>query len=465
MIQRSRQNRFVGGRTWPALMVVLLAGLCPSLQAGGGPVDVPPSSEPRVPLGHSLTESGLVASEGTYQPFVRIHKGEAIHSRDLLVALPGFKVVLQPENKASRITLWGNLPGLSESPVLESSIILHDSRAYDLDMTLLGGRVVLTNTRKEGPARIWIRGESGVQLILPEPGDTISLESYGRWPRGAAFVHKRKDGIKPVRVWQIYCLKGKVEIKALRTEWLMAAPPGLAYFHGDSVDGPSASGPEKRDTLPDWWTARTTRPKLAKLVESVIDTYTGKFKTSDPDQVATEILAAADKDTNKIRARVMRYLVVHAMGAIDEIEKVAEFLEQSKYEEKRAAAVVALRHWIGAREGRDDKLFTILHQDLNYTKAEAETLMQLLHSPFDPNQPETYETLIAYLKHRKQAVRELAHWHLVRLAPIGQKIPFDASAPDDQRDKAVAAWKALIPAGELPREGKPDDTKKPAAKE
>ena len=84
--------------------------------------------------------------------------------------------------------------------------------------------------------------------------------------------------------------------------------------------------------------------------------------------------------------------------------------------------------------------------------------MQLLHSPFDREAPETFETLIAYLKHRKQGVRELAHWHLVRLAPIGRKIPFDAGGTAEDREKAAAAWRELVPAGTLPKD-KVDDTK------
>jgi hypothetical protein len=96
----------------------------------------------------------------------------------------------------------------------------------------------------------------------------------------------------------------------------------------------------------------------------------------------------------------------------------------------------------------------VLRDELNYTKAEAETIMQMLHSPFDRGQAETYETLIAYLKHRKQAVRELAYWHLSRLTTVGRDIAYDAAAPAAERNKAVAAWKKLIPDGELPKEDK-----------
>ena len=146
------------------------------------------------------------------------------------------------------------------------------------------------------------------------------------------------------------------------------------------------------------------------------------------------------------------------MIALDEAGKVAELLGESTDADVRRIAVVALRHWIGAHDGRDPKLFDILQHDLRYTPTEADAFLQLLHSPFDADQAETYETLIAFLKHRKQSIRELAHWHLVRLAPAGRDIPFDAGADAATRGKAVASWKKLIPGGELPREKK-DGTK------
>ena len=58
--------------------------------------------------------------------------------------------------------------------------------------------------------------------------------------------------------------------------------------------------------------------------------------------------------------------------------------------------------------------------------------------------------MIALLKHSKLPVRELARWHLVRLAPAGKKIDFDAAAPEADRQKAYEQWRALIPEGQLP---------------
>ena len=47
-------------------------------------------------------------------------------------------------------------------------------------------------------------------------------------------------------------------------------------------------------------------------------------------------------------------------------------------------------------------------------------------------------------------MRELARYHLYRWVIDGRKIPYDASYSAEQLDKAVQAWKELIPSGKLP---------------
>ena len=262
-------------------------------------------------------------------------------------------------------------------------------------------------------------------------------------------------------MWQAYCLKGALHIKGPRNEWSMSAPPGPAFFHGDSDRGPSTQGPERLAKVPEWANPNAKPSPVAKAIQNMLDTYGPKLKSKDVEEVVAELLVLADKDSDQKRAAFTRQLVVFGMAAEDMVGKVAALLDDSPHDDVRKTAVVALRHWIGGGEGRDVKLYEILQNDLAYNKNEAETVMQLLHSPFKPDQPETYETLIAYLKHRRPAVRELAAWHLYRLAPIGRKIVFDAAAPVAQRNKAADEWKKLIPSGELPKEPKDETKEKP----
>jgi hypothetical protein len=430
-------------------VVGLLALVVGTAAGQNGPIDLPPSSEPRVPVATVLEAAGLLSSEGAGHPFNRVLAKETVYSRDLLVALPGLQATLAPKSRAVTLTLWGNLPGLSDSPVLESAVILHDSRAYDLDFTLLRGRIVLTNTKKTGPAKVWLRRSNvGVELVLEE-GASLTLEAYGRWPHGVPFSLKAVRDEAPTVFWQVAVVKGSVGIRAGKLSYSMSAPPGPSYFRGDSVSGPNPDGPERRDTLPNWADPKAEPSAEGKLIASLVEEYRGKLKSKDALEAGAELLAAAAKDPDKARAREVRRIYVFALGATDNLPDLLEALNNEKHEDIRKTAVVALRHWIGAAAGRDIKLYEVL-LGLRYSKAEAETILQLLHSPFNAYQPEDFETLLAYLKHGRLAVRELAYWHLYRLAPAGRDIIYDAAGSTAEREKGAAAWKKLIPSGELP---------------
>jgi hypothetical protein len=427
--------------------------------AGNGPVDLPSSSEPRVPVATVVEAAGLLTSEGSGEPFQRLVVGDKVFSRDLVMVLPGLKATLAPPGKAVALTLLGNLPALSDSPVLESAVILHDTRAYDLDFSLLRGRLQLTNTKKKGPARVWLRrGEHiGVELTLPDPGDSIALEIYGRWPPGVPFDRKKPDQA-PTLFWEVVVLKGSLDIKAGKQSFAMSAPPGPACFRGDSLSGPAASGPQRRTEVPAWADPKIALSENGKKMTAIVEAYRDKLKSRDAQEAGAELLAAAAKDPDPARGQAVRLLYVYAQAAMDNVPLVLEALTNDQHDDIRRVAVVALRHWIGAAPGRDERLYELL-LDSRYSKAEAETIMQLLHSPFAPEQPETYETLIAYLKHGKLAVRELAAWHLYRLAPAGREIKYDAAAPAAAREEAAAAWKKLIPSGELPPKPKKEEKK------
>jgi hypothetical protein len=416
-----------------------------------GPINAPFSSEPRVKVATCLEAEGLYSSKGNGQRWQRVATKDPIYSRDVLVQIPGLRTRLEPRPKSVEMVLWGNLPQLSGSPVLESSVILHDSRAYDLDFTPRRGRIVLTNRKEKGAAKIWLRSSTGgVAFTLAEPGDSVALELYGRWPTGVPFKLKPDANHEPVQVWEVFVLKGKLHIETEKHEWEMAAPPGAAYFGGDSVSGPDDSGPQRRDKLPAWADPKAPQPPEAKIIASVLKHYKGKVKSTDPEEIGKDLMARAAKDKNRARASMTRQLVVCARAALNDIVSVFDALDNTKYGPMRRAAVVSLRHWIGTAPGRDLRVYKVLVDDYDYSKAEASTVMQLLHSPFDPGQPETYETLIAYLNHKRLPVRELAYWHLYRLAPAGRDIAYDAAAGQSERTKAAEAWKELIPDGKLP---------------
>jgi hypothetical protein len=432
----------VGGRR------VRLAWVLPGLALLAPSAAVADSLEPRVPAGHCRSaDSTLLARPAPGQPWHPLAAGDEVQSRDVLLALPGLEALIEPRPDSVQLALRGNLPKGSSFPGLESAVVLHDSRAYDIDFTLLRGRVVLTNRKAKGPARAWVRVlDSAGEITLAEPGDAVALDLYGRWPRGVPF--RRDSREHPLTTLVLFVLKGHVDLKVGTTHHHLAAPPGPAYFHWDSVAGPDF-GPQRRDSLPPWADPNTRPAAGAATLAAIVDAYRASAAKKGPEEALNELLTQADAGDPQT-SRLRQELAVFGLAALGDLQRVAEALADPRQPHVRDAAVLALRHWIGETAGRDQQLCQLLIDRLGYSRAQAETVLHLLHSPFVVDQPETYETLIAYLQHPRLAVRALAQWHLTRLVGPEKAVPYDPAAPEEERARAAAAWGKLIPSGSVP---------------
>src|SRR5262245_53514718 len=150
--------------------------------------------------------------------------------------------------------------------------------------------------------------------------------------------------------------------------------------------------------------------------------------------------------------KVERLLAVTLLGAIDDLPRTAAGLADAKHADIREHTVLVFRNWMGRGPGQAEKLYEAMLTEGKLTKIQAAVVVQLLFG-FDQEErrdPATYQFLIELLSHKRIGVRELAHWHLVRLAPAGKELGYDAGAADAQRDKAIAQWRAVIPPGRLP---------------
>ena len=107
-------------------------------------------------------------------------------------------------------------------------------------------------------------------------------------------------------------------------------------------------------------------------------------------------------------------------------------LSNTEYPDVREMGILALRHWLGREPGQSIKLYGLLTKGEGYTPVQAKSFLHLCYGIDQArrNQPTTYELLIGALNHSKMPMRELAHWHLVRLAPAGKSIPYDAAAAE-----------------------------------
>jgi hypothetical protein len=441
--------RFNRPRSYSFLSVLALLMVCrvlPAEELGGRS----PSYEPRVPVAKNLSAVGeMLVNERPGQPWRVVAKEETLHSRDLLMALPGLSAQLETAPRAVRLTLWGNLPDLSEFSGLQSAVILHDSRSFDLDFTLQRGRVVLSNCKESGPARVWLRvNGAAFAITLAEPGATICLGLYSFWPRGSSFSITPREEDSPVRRLSFFAVKGQMDVKDGSTQHSLSEPPGRASLTWDSVNGTEEAA-RTRPQVDGWADIHRKRTPQARLSAEVAETYLLGVKTKQPRTVLFEMVDAASKNSDHSKA--MADFGVLGLAAMNDIERVAQTLDDPRQAELRRAATLALRHWIGDAPGRDQRLYRYLAEQLGYSKAQAATFMQLLHGTLSPDDPETYEALIAYLKHEKLAIRELAWARLSNLVPKDLAIAYDPAATPAERAKAYAAWKEAIPSGSLPK--------------
>jgi hypothetical protein len=433
---------------WLLLIAVLLAsGNISAEELGGRAL----SWEPRVPAAKNLAPTGtLLFNERPGQPWRGAAEGDTLYSRDLLQALPGLSARLETRPRAVELTLWGNLPQLSQFFGLQSAVILHDSRAFDLDFTLQRGRVLLTNRKDSGPARVWLRIEGAAfELTLADPGATVCLGLYSFWPSGVGFNPSAPAEETPVRRLMFFALKGEANVKDSEARHTLSPPPGRAYFQWDSINGAEQIARSRRQV--DAWADPNRKPSSqTKALSEVIEKYQAVAKNKEPRTVLFDLLDAAGKERERARAQALAEFSVFGLAALNDIDRVMQALDDPRQAEARKAAVTALRHWIGDAAGRDQRLYQYLTERLRYSKPQSATVLQLLHGALAADDPDTYDTLLAYLRHEKLSIRELAWRHLLRMVPEDLAVPYDPAATAAERAKAYAAWKEVIPSGSLP---------------
>jgi hypothetical protein len=318
-----------------------------------------------------------------------------------------------------------------------------------MDVTIDRGRVDISNTNRSGDAKVIVRFQKqAVELTLHERAK-VAFEMFGRWPSGTKFSLKPNPDETPTLDLVMIVKEGNVDLKAFGKSYAMKAPPGLAYFHWDNVvaGGTTTPGfaPQKLESLPSWAKGIVSIPPNAGELIGVAKAILTRAK--DQPGSIEEIFKGLLTEESVPAHR----LGVIGLGALDDLPSLIDAISTSKIEDVRNSTVIALRHWIGRGEGQDQKLYQALLKK-NYSERDAHRFVQLLHS-FDNEQkarPAVYETLIELLDSKNPAIRQLANWHLVRLAPKGQDFNFNPLGTDEERQEAIKKWKELIPPGKLP---------------
>jgi uncharacterized protein (TIGR03000 family) len=237
--------------------------------------------------------------------------------------------------------------------------------------------------------------------------------------------------------------KGQVFFESGERGVRLTAPPGPALVRWNTID--KQPEVQRMEKVP---------PELSALASTEGEAFAAicaacaGLTTKELGPALDALMASGQK--------AERLVGVTTAGAVDDLPRVIKGMGDAKHADLRDHAVIVLRHWLGRGKGQLERL----HQSLlkqGVSDVRARTLLQLVLG-FDQEQqtrPETYELLLHSLQHPRVEVRELARWHLVRLAPAGRAFGFDAAAPEAARQKAVAQWQRLIPEGQLPRRDLP----------
>jgi hypothetical protein len=407
------------------------------------------AADERQTAGVSRAEKGmLLRRESGTTGWHRVGPGDGLPAGDLLLGVAGTVI----ESKDGAVSLQLRTDFHSPLPVLEPAVVLHPAGEYDLDFTLDRGWVDVTNKKKEGAARVHLRAWGQTwDVTLVDPGSRLSIELAGRWPAGTPFKANPGPRDVPSADMQFLALAGSVYVKHGPVQVLMKAPPGPALLSWNNFTGMEGSR-HYLAKLPDWAADAADNPEWKKRKEIREHLIQG-LATKSPGEVTDEFLRSDDPQYRKVGAILA--------GALDDLPRLAKVLNESRHADLWDSAVVVLRHWLGRAPGQDQKLYQALQASKGYTPVQAETVIEFLHgfSHNDRERPETYEMLIDYLADDKLAVRGLAYWHLKRLVPAGEKIPYDPLAPKAEREKARAEWKKLVPPGKMPP--KPEENKKP----
>lgn len=383
----------------------------------------------------------LLQQRGNGYPLIALRGGETESSADTVLSgttlftLPGYRntVLL---NDGLQVDFWGNLPDLSNTPVLECVSILHAADGKQIPtsacagISLLRGRLRISSTRNEPvKLKLWFlshawmlelngRDSELVMELLNVPGPDskrgaqlfASTTLLGMFAKGQVVVHtetaKHQLSDKTCLVWNSE-KGGAGELSHLKTipDW---------QIHG--------SNERVRDVLVNLyeWADRIEKDK-----EEIKDVIRSSYQQSDNP--------------------LFRSLAVYFLTAIDELELVIDALNNNSMF-VRAATADAMRAWLYQDTTHAYKLKTKL-QSRGFSEAKSNLILQLLMplSEADLRKPSLHSQMLELLSHADLEIRQLAFWHLMKAFPeYSQKSKYDPLAPENERKQEVTKWASFI---------------------
>jgi hypothetical protein len=412
--------------------------------------------------GFSDQASILVSSPTGNQNWKRVDRGQVVYTADTLVALPGYTAVVRNSTKGVALTLAGHVLDFTlyekQQPRGETAVILHKNDKFDLDMTLLGGRVFLRNNKPKGAVTVRLRFLTEIwDLKLESQGTDVGVDLFQVY---TPFVKYRPEEEPPYAEALLCLFRGDLVANVDGyTEYNRETdPPKEVLMQWNSIQG--TQPPQKMDKVPFYW------DKVPPAPDAVVAARRGAIREMTTALKNLEVLAkgkaidVALRESLEKSEMASRRLAVYCLGALDDVGKLIEVLgdENPDHLVDRDAAIWALEHWVGRAQGQGKRLYdpktsTGLLINMKFKKSEAETIVELLYPVISENwtKPETFEALSRCLAHRRVAIAQLGMYRLVQLARNAKLPPgFNAASPLEDRERYAKQIDEMITKKQLP---------------
>src|SRR5262249_44839539 len=211
---------------------------------------------------------------------------------------------------------------------------------------------------------------------------------------------KFHNGEEPSATAVIFFVKGKGKIHVESDSFVMQALPGPALLFWNNKS--TRRGPFAESRVAPFWSPDLKLPREHQVLVAAGEELANELvvKPGRTVEVGLQgILQSARKPEHRI-------LAIRCLGALDALGALIDGLGDPMHPDVRFEAAVALRIWISRGKEQAGKLYDrkkrsgILIEKRLRTD-EAESVLELLDNltPQEIRQRETYEALLAYLKH------------------------------------------------------------------
>jgi len=421
------------------------------------PTTPPPRSD-RLPVGRLEKSTAVVVrkSVGGDRWERVVAENPAIFGSDRVMALPGYKATLQLEGPVT-VELWGNLPELFASPVLESSVVPSaPGEGFDADLTLHRGRIYLS-TKRPGGAKVRVRFLKEVwDFALTDAKSEVAFE----------VIHALMPGEfseRPRTTIAVIVREGEAVLKVPYRPATTLGKGGEAFWDNKGGKAELQSKPPAGERFPPYWSkviAPNDGPRAAATLEALLGF---SQKLTDPLRVrATFDEALQMKEERPTPADVAAARVaVLAFAALGDFRGIADQIADPQRPLLRISALEGLHSALAYDEESAEKFTKLLVDNQRLTPQDAEFALRLLRgfSPTERSEERTFDALQNGLMSSSIMVRELAFQNLLSFLKPDEKVPevllrFDVAAPAEMRDPIVKMWKVRI-------EGMKQDLQKP----